>query len=368
MQFNQVLDNVTTYEAGKPIELVVREFGVNPKDVIKLASNENPYGTSPKVVEKIKQLVQNMFIYPDDSMYELKEALANKFDLTNKHVIIGSGSDQILEYCVHAKCEKDSKILMAKTTFAMYEIYGKQTGAKIIKTEDDQHNLEQFSKLYKEHGADVIFLCLPNNPLGECLDRDDVYAFLETVDKETLVVVDGAYQEYAAFKDEKKRINAKDLIANFPNAIYLGTFSKAYALGGMRVGYGIAQPEIINTLYKLRAPFNITTLTLAAAIETLKDEEFVTECIAKNFEEMTRYEDYANSRGFEFIPSYTNFITIKFGDKFVSKVVAQKLLEKGVIVRDLTGYGQNAIRITIGRNEQNTKVFEQLDEVLEKLK
>ncbi len=368
MQFNQVLDNVTTYEAGKPIELVVREFGVNPNDVIKLASNENPYGTSPKVVEKIKGLVQNMFIYPDDSMYELKEALANKFDVTSKHVIIGSGSDQILEYCVHAKCEKDSKILMAKTTFAMYEIYGKQTGAKIIKTEDDQHNLEQFSKLYKEHGADVIFLCLPNNPLGECLDKDDVYAFLETVDKETLVVVDGAYQEYAAFKDEKKRIVPKDLIANFPNAIYLGTFSKAYALGGMRVGYGIAQPEIINAFYKLRAPFNITTLTLAAAIEALKDEAFVNACIAKNFEEMTRYEDYATSRGFEYIPSYTNFITIKFGDKFVSKTVAQKLLEKGVIVRDLTGYGQNAIRITIGRNEQNTKVFEQLDEVLEKLK
>ena len=368
MQFNQILDNVTTYEAGKPIELVVREFGVNPKDVIKLASNENPYGTSPKVVEKIKGLVQNMFIYPDDSMYELKEALANKFDVTSKHVIIGSGSDQILEYCVHAKCEKDSKILMAKTTFAMYEIYGKQTGATIIKTEDDQHNLEQFSKLYKEHGADVIFLCLPNNPLGECLDKDEVYAFLETVDKETLVVVDGAYQEYAAFKDEKKRIVPKDLIASFPNAIYLGTFSKAYALGGMRVGYGIAQPEIINAFYKLRAPFNITTLTLAAAIEALKDEEFVISCIAKNFEEMTRYEEYAKERGFEYIPSYTNFITIKFGDKFVSKVVAQKLLERGVIVRDLTGYGQNAIRITIGRNEQNTKVFEQLDEVLEKLK
>jgi histidinol-phosphate aminotransferase len=368
MQFNQVLENVTTYEAGKPIELVVREFGVNPKDVIKLASNENPYGTSPKVVERIQELAKNMFIYPDDSMFELKEALANKFDLTSKHVIIGSGSDQILEYCVHAKCEKDSKILMAKTTFAMYEIYGKQTGATIIKTEDDQHNLEQFSRLYKEHGADVIFLCLPNNPLGECLDKDDVYAFLETVSKETLVVVDGAYQEYAAFKDEKKRINAKDLIANFPNAIYLGTFSKAYALGGMRVGYGIAQPEIINTLYKLRAPFNITTLTLAAAIEALKDEEFVNSCIAKNFEEMTRYEDYVTSRGFEYIPSYTNFITIKFGDKFVSKVVAQKLLERGVIVRDLTSYGQNAIRITIGRNEQNTKVFEQLDEVLEKLK
>ena len=177
MKFNDVLENLTTYEAGKPIELVVREYGVKPENVVKLASNENPYGTSPKVVAKIQELAKNMFVYPDDSMYELKDALANKFKVNKENVIIGSGSDQILEYCVHAKCEKGSKILMAKTTFAMYEIYGRQTGATIIKTEDDQHNLEQFSKLYKEHGADVIFLCLPNNPLGECLDKDDVDAF-----------------------------------------------------------------------------------------------------------------------------------------------------------------------------------------------
>ena len=368
MKFNEVLENVTTYEAGKPIELVVREYGVKPEDVVKLASNENPYGTSPKVTAKIQELAKNMFIYPDDSMYELKESLAKKFDVTSKNVIIGSGSDQILEYCVHAKCEKDSKILMAKTTFAMYEIYGKQTGSKIIKTESDQHDLEQFSKLYKEHGADVIFLCLPNNPLRECLDKNDVYAFLETIDSNTLVVVDGAYQEYASFKDEKKKIDAKDLITKFPNCIYLGTFSKAYALGGMRVGYGIGSEEIVQTLYKLRAPFNITTLTLAAAIEALKDEEFVNDCIAKNFEEMKRYEEYAVSKGFEYIPSYTNFITLKFGNKFISKEVAQKLLETGVIVRDLTGYGVNAIRITIGTTAQNTRVFSQLDDVLEKLK
>ena len=255
--------------------MVVREYGIDPKNIIKLASNENPYGTSPKVTSKIKEIAGNMFVYPDDSMYELKEALANKFEVDESNIIVGSGSDQILEFCVHAKCDSNSKILMSKTTFAMYEIYGKQTGATIIKTEDDQHNIEQFSELYKEHGADVIFLCLPNNPLGECVDKDDVYAFLETIDSNTLVVVDGAYQEYASFKDEKKRIVAKDLITKFPNTIYLGTFSKAYALGGMRVGYGIAEASIIKTLYKLRAPFNITTLSLAGAIEALKEKKFV---------------------------------------------------------------------------------------------
>jgi len=368
MEFNKVLDNVTTYEAGKPIELVVREYGIDPKDIIKLASNENPYGTSAKVTAKIKEIAESMFVYPDDSMYELKEALSNKFNVNSSNVIIGSGSDQILEFCVHAKCDKDSKILMSKTTFAMYEIYGKQTGSTIIKTLDDEHNLEQFSAEYKKHGADIIFLCLPNNPLGECLDKDDVYEFLKTIDSNTLVVVDGAYQEYASFKDEKKRIDANDLISTFPNCIYLGTFSKAYALGGMRVGYGIGQDDIIKTLYKLRAPFNITTLTLAAAIEALKDEEFVTECIAKNFDEMTRYEEYSKLKGFDYIPSYTNFITMKVGNEFSSKEVAQELLQRGVIVRDLTGYGVNAIRITIGSNEQNTRVFKVLDEVLEKLK
>ena len=368
MNFNKVLDNCKIYEAGKPIELVVREYGVEPQDIIKLASNENPYGTSPKVRKKIQELSKNMFVYPDDSMYELKEALANKFELKSDNVIIGAGSDQIIDFAVKAKCNENSKILMSKTTFAMYEIYGRQTGASIIKTKDDEHNLAQFEELYKSEGADIIFLCLPNNPLGECLDKDDVYAFLEKIDEDTLIVIDGAYQEYASMKDKKKRIEPRDLIEKFPNAIYLGTFSKAYALGGMRVGYGIAQEDIIKIMYKIRPPFNITTLSLAAGIEALKDEEFVNSCLVKNFEEMKRYEEYAVRKGFSYIDSYTNFITLKLEDKFISKDVALELLQRGVIVRDLAGYGVNAIRITIGTNEQNTKVFKVLDEVLEILK
>ncbi|MEA2019978.1 MAG: histidinol-phosphate transaminase [Campylobacterota bacterium] len=363
MTFNKVLDDVKIYEAGKPIELVVREYGVDPKDIIKLASNENPYGTSPKVVKKLEEVASNAFVYPDDSMYELKEALANKFNVDESNVIIGAGSDQVIEFCIHAKCDSNSKILMAKTTFAMYEIYGKQTGATILKTPSDQHNLDEFREIYKTQGADIIFLCLPNNPLGECLDAKDVYDFIDEVDKNTLVVLDGAYQEFATYKDGKKSINPQDVIQKYSNVIYLGTFSKAYALGGMRVGYGIAQLDIINSLYKLRPPFNITTPTLAGAIEALKDEEFVDSCIVKNFEQMKKYEEFADSKGFKYIPSYTNFITIYLGE-YISKDIAQKLLEKGVIVRDMTGYGFNAIRITIGTQEQNRRVFEVLDSVL----
>lgn len=163
-------------------------------------------------------------------------------------------------------------------------------------------------------------------------------------------------------KNLSKRFNRK-----IPKYSIFRYFSKAYALGGMRVGYGLAKEDIISTFYKIRAPFNITTLSLAAAIEALKDEEFVKDCIEKNFIEMKRYEKYCQDNGFEYIPSYTNFITILLKN-FISKTVAQKLLEKGMIVRDLTGYGLNAIRITIGTNEQNTKLFKLLDEVLEELK
>lgn len=364
MKFNKILDDVKVYEAGKPIELVVREYGVDVSNIIKLASNENPYGTSPKVTAKVQALAKNMFMYPDDSMYELKEALANKYNVQSANVIIGEGSDQVIDFCVKAKCNENTKMLMSKTTFAMYEIYGKQTGCTIIKTPDDEHNLAQFSELYKEHKPELVFLCLPNNPLGECLDAKDVYNFLDEIDEDTLVVVDGAYQEYASFKDSKKAIKPNDLISRYKNSIYLGTFSKAYALGGMRTGYGIASKEIIKTLHKLRPPFNITTLSLAAAIEALKDESFVIDCIANNFDEMKRYEEYAVSKGFSYIESYTNFITLKFDNLYISSHVAQALLERGIIVRDLTGYGLNAIRITIGSNEQNTKVFNALDEVL----
>lgn len=367
MTFNKVLDNLNIYEAGKPIELVVREYGIDPKDIVKLASNENPYGTSPKVVKALESKSSSSFVYPDDSMYELKEALAKRFKVEDKNVIIGAGSDQVIEFCVHAKCTKNSKVLMAKTTFAMYEIYAKQTGATILKTPSDQHNLDEFRKIYKKEGADIIFLCLPNNPMGECLDAKDVYKFLDEVSEDTLVVLDGAYQEYAIYKDGKKKIDVKKVTKKYPNVIYLGTFSKAYALGGLRVGYGIANINIIQNLYKLRPPFNVTTLSLEGGKIALQDEKFVQKCIKKNFQQMERYEEYAKKNSLKYIPSYTNFITIYTGEN-ISKEVAQKLLEQGIIVRDMTGYGQNAIRITIGTKKQNSKVFKALDKLLLKKK
>ncbi len=359
MKFNEVLDNLKIYEAGKPIELVVREYGIDSKDIIKLASNENPRGCSPKVLKAIQNEASKASFYPDDSYYELKDGLAQKFKVKSKNIIIGAGSDQIISFAVQAKANKNSSVLMARTTFAMYEIYSRQTATKIQKTKSHTHDLAEFLEIYRANkDISVIFLCLPNNPLGECLDTKDVYEFLKQISPETLVVVDGAYQEYASAKDEKKRINVEDMIEKFSNVLYLGTFSKAYGLGGMRCGYGIASEQIITALHKLRSPFNITTLTLKAGIEALKDEEFVLSCVKENFKEMKRYEEFAIENGFDFIPSYTNFITLKYSKDKISSQIAQNLLKKGIIIRDLAVYGMNAIRVTIGTAEQNSRFFE----------
>ncbi|NPA11522.1 MAG: histidinol-phosphate transaminase [Epsilonproteobacteria bacterium] len=352
------LKDLKVYEAGKPIELVMREYGIKEDEIIKLASNENPYGPSPKVINYVKQKAQLMHRYPDDSFWELKHSLAKKFALDFENFIIGAGSDQVLEFAVHGI--KPKKVLMAGMTFAMYEIYSKQVGAEIIKTKSLTHNMDEFLNLYKENNPEIVFICVPNNPLGECIDADEVYSFIESVDNKTLVIVDGAYQEFAKFKDEKKALDVKKLVS-YPNVLYTGTFSKAYGLGGMRVGYGIANPQIIKNLHKLRPPFNITILSLYAAIKALEDEEWVSEYIRKNFEEMQRYIDFAKSKGIDYIDSYTNFIVLYIPN---SSKIAEELLKRGIIVRDMGSYGFSAIRVTIGKKEENDKLLTILEELI----
>ena len=358
MEFNKHLENIKTYEAGKPIELVVREFGINPTDVIKLASNENPFVCSKKVQDAVSAIVKNMSLYTDDSMLKLKKALAEKFDVDIENLIIGSGSDQVIEFIIHAKLDGNSTVLMNSVTFAMYEIYAKQVGANIVRTSSQEHNLDEFYKLYKEHKPSVIFLCTPNNPTGDAIDAKSLIEFISKIDDNTLVVVDAAYMEYAIRKDVTKKITPKEIIDNFNNAIYLGTFSKAYGLGGMRVGYGVASKPIIKALYKLRPPFNITTLSLEAASIALEDEKFVADSIENNFCEMKRYELFAKENSLEMIQSYTNFVTLCLSDSQNSSQLAYSLLKKGMIVRDLSSYGLNAIRVTVGTPFQNDKFFE----------
>jgi histidinol-phosphate aminotransferase len=362
MRFNKVLDDIKIYEAGKPIELVVREYGIASEDVVKLASNENPIGTSPAVAKAIVANATKAHLYPDDSMFELKNGLAQKYGVRDENIIIGAGSDQVLEFISRAVLDENSSVLMSAVTFAMYEIYAKQMGAKIIRTASYEHKYDEFMEAYRMHKPKIIYLCTPNNPTGDATSKEDVLKIIDAVDNDTLVVVDGAYMEYASAKDQKYAIRPNDLLG-FENAVYLGTFSKAYGLGGMRVGYGIAQRELIDQLYKMRPPFNISTLSLAAAIEACKDDEFVTESIALHQEQIKRYETFAQEQGFDYIESYTNFITYLFDENIDSTKIADALLKRGVIIRNLASYGLNAMRITIGTEKQNDVFFKHFLEV-----
>jgi len=364
MRFNKVLENIKTYEAGKPIELVVREFGVKPEDVVKLASNENPIGTSPTVAETIRNHADKAHLYPDDSMFALKDALAQKFGVQEENIIIGAGSDQVLEFISRALLNETESVLMSAVTFAMYEIYAKQMGAKIYRTASYEHRYDEFMEAYRMYHPKIIYICTPNNPTGDATPKEEVLRIIEAVDRDTLVVVDGAYMEYAAAKDEAMAITPADLIG-YEHVIYLGTFSKAYGLGGMRVGYGIANTEIIAQLYKMRPPFNITTLSLAAAIAAAKDDAFVQESIAMHQEQIKRYEVFAKENGFTYIESYTNFITYLFPETMDSTAISDALLQRGVIIRNLASYGMNAVRITVGTPRQNDIFFKHFSEVIQ---
>lgn len=364
MNFNSALENIKSYEAGKPIELVVREYGIDKDQIVKLASNENPFGCSPKVKEAVRNIIDTMSLYPDDSMVKLKNALGDKYGIGLDEMVIGAGSDQVIEFAMHAKAHNGSKVLMNSVTFAMYEIYAKHVGALVVRTGSTRHDMDEFYALYQEHKPSIIFLCTPNNPTGDAIEAEAMLSFIEKIDSDTLVIIDGAYMEYARFKDPKKAVDPKALIGKFDNVLFLGTFSKAYGLGGMRVGYGIAQPHIIKALYKVRPPFNITTLSLEAAAVALSDETFVSECIANNFSQMKRYEIFAQSKKIQIIDSYTNFVTLSLCKEKNSSQIAQVLLKKGMIIRDLSSYGLNAIRVTIGTEVQNSRFFELAEPLL----
>ena len=364
MEFNKKLDQIKTYEAGKPIELVVREFGIETKDIIKLASNENPLGCSLKVQDAVSKIISKMSMYPDDSMTKLKDALSSHYEVGVDNLIIGAGSDQVIEFLIHAKADSSSKILTNSVTFAMYDIYAAHVGATVVKTSSQEHDLDEFYELYKSEKPSIIFICTPNNPTGDALQVSKIKEFLAKIDNNTLVVIDGAYMEYANAKDTSCAVEPKEFVDAYENVIYLGTFSKAYGLGGMRVGYGISNAKIIKELYKLRPPFNITTLSLEAASVALADEEFVQKSVKLNFEQMKRYENFAKEKKIDIINSYTNFVTFCFNTNKNSTDIATSLLKRGMIVRDLSGYGMNAIRVTVGTSEQNDKFFNLVSEYL----
>lgn len=357
MEFNEYVDDLDTYKLGKSLIQIADKLDMRPQDIIKLDSNENPYGTPKEALLEMNRAMWECSVYPDDAMVDLKKVLAKHYNVKSSNIILGTGRNQVIDMAMRAKCSPGNKILSAATSSVLYQIYAERVGAEMLYTASDTHVVDEFVERYKEVKPEIIFLSLPNNLLGDCLDAEQVYEILGEIDQNTLVVLDGAFQEYAAFKDKAKEIKPSEMLKRHENILYLGTFSKIYGLAGMRVGFGIASEEAVEALNKFRPPYNIATLSMYAAIAAVKEQDYINECLKKNFQEMERFEEFAKESSLPFLPSYANFLTMPL-NVYNSSRVAEGLMKQGVLVFDLKRHDVNAIRVTIGKPAQNDIFFE----------
>ncbi|MBM7581700.1 histidinol-phosphate aminotransferase [Caldicoprobacter guelmensis] len=360
VKHRNIVETLEPYRPGKPISEVKRELGLT--DVIKLASNENPLGCSPKAVEALIKWTQEASLYPDGNCTELRNALAKRFNLEPEQFLFGAGSDEILEMIAQTYINPGDTTITCWPSFSRYEAVTRIMDGTMIKVplrKDYRFDLEGILKSITVNTR-IIWLCNPNNPTGTIITAKEQKAFLEKVPREVLVVLDEAYYEYAHGRDYPESI---ELLEEYDNIIILRTFSKAYGLAGLRIGYAISHKETIELLNRVRGPFNVNAAAQAAALAALDDQEFVQRSVQTN-EKGKRYLYQAfEEMGLEYIPTHTNFIMVNVEKN--SADVFKALLQKGVIIRAGDIFDMdNWIRVTIGTPEQNRRFIEALKEVL----
>lgn len=350
---------VKPYIPGKPIEEVKRELGL--KSVIKLASNENPYGPSPRVLRALTQASRSVNRYPDGACFYLRKELAARLKVNENQLIFGNGSDEIIVLAVRAYVGQGDEVIVAKPSFLIYEIASLIEGARVraIDLKDFRYDLEGMKRAVTSK-TKIIFIGNPDNPAGTYISKDAFKDFLREIRRDILVFIDEAYFEYVHTKDYP---NGIEFLKSHKNVIVTRTFSKMYGLAGLRIGYGVGDAQIMDALNRLREPFNVNSLAQAAAIACLKDKKYY-QAIARSVEQERAflYESFRDL-GIHFEESFTNFVLLKV--KQDSSMVAQALLKKGVIIRDMNAWGlKNYIRITIGSNKENRLLIRALKAVL----
>lgn len=353
------LKNLEPYKPGKQIEDVKKELGLTK--VVKLASNENPFGCSPKIGDVLKEMLSELAIYPDGYATELRNKVALYTGVNDNQITFGNGTDEVLQMISRASLAPGTNSIMATPTFPQYKRNVIVDGATPIEVplKEGRHDLEvMLSKI--DHNTKVIWLCNPNNPTGEYIREDELVNFLERVPQEILVVLDEAYTEYVTADDFP---NGLEYIDRYPNLIVTRTFSKIYGLAALRIGYGIGQPEFIRMIEALRQPFNVTRLSQKAAVAALVDQSYIEECKIQNANGLKQYYEFCNRHAIDYFPSQGNFILIdvkKPGDD-----VFNYLMKNGYIVRSGVALGYpTGIRVTIGTKEQNDAVIHLLKEYL----
>ncbi|EHB64420.1 MULTISPECIES: histidinol-phosphate transaminase [Paenibacillus] len=353
----QIVD-LPVYQPGKPIEEVKKELGLDR--VIKLASNENPYGCSPLAREAITAELETLSLYPDGSAAELTAALAEHLNVASPQIIFGCGSDEIIALIIRAFLVPGDETIMADQTFSVYKTNAEIEGAVSIEVPlvDGKHDLQGMLDAITDK-TKIIWVCNPNNPTGTIVSETELVQFLDSVPEHIMVVLDEAYFEYVT---DASYPNSIPLMGRYPNLVILRTFSKIYGLAALRIGYGVAQEEVISLINRVREPFNTGRLAQAAAKAALKDQAFVAECRKRNEEGIKYIQGELDRLGLSYFPAHGNFIMIDV--RRSGKDVFQSLLRKGIIVRPGFERYPNWIRVTVGSKEQNDAFIGALEQVI----
>ncbi len=351
------LDALKPYVPGTPIEEVQREYGV--EDVIKLASNENPLGPSPKALAAIEEALPRLNLYPDGQSYYLLHALAEHLGVEPEQVTVGNGADGIIMQTCLAYLEEESEVIVSRSSFPVYDIYTHIMRATLIKTplKNYRLDLEAMAQAISDK-TKLIFVCNPNNPTGTIVTAAEVDAFMEKVPDHVLVVFDEAYYEFVDSDEYPDTL--KYIWEGRNNVMIMRTFSKSYGLAGIRLGYAVADPEILAPLNRVKEPFAVNLLAQAAGIAALEDEAFLKRSVATNHAGcLFLYREF-DRLGLQYVESHTNFILVEIGPQ--AATIQQWLLEKGIIVRPCTAYDlPNCLRITVGNKAQNARLIEALE-------
>ncbi|HEX9391253.1 MAG TPA: histidinol-phosphate transaminase [Usitatibacteraceae bacterium] len=360
----EYIRDIAPYQPGKPTSELARELGLNPADIIKLASNENPLGVSPKALAAMQRLLPELALYPDGNGFELKAVIAQKFSVQHDNIVLGNGSNDILELAARTFLTAGESAVYAQHAFAVYPLVVKAMGARGIEVpaKNFGHDLEAMLAAI-EPNTKLLFIANPNNPTGTFIDPAVLRAALARVPARVLVLIDEAYTEYLP---PHLRADTAGWIRGMPNLIVSRTFSKAYGLAGLRVGYGLGNAEVIGLMNRVRQPFNVNQLALTAAAAALNDAEFLARGFNTNQRGMAQMIAGFKQLGLGYIPSFGNFVCVKVavGENSAGPIF-QKLLKQGVIVRPIASYGMpEYLRISIGTEAENARFLKALAQAL----
>ncbi|MAQ73451.1 MAG: histidinol-phosphate transaminase [Gammaproteobacteria bacterium] len=360
--------SIFTYRPGKSISSVEKQYNI--KNVIKLASNENPFGPSSKALKTVKKELNQINRYPESNPIALKLQLVKELkqkNITVDNLIIGNGSNEILDFAARAYILKKDEVIFSKHSFLVYKIIANIMHAKVVETKpilskDDYYLGTDLSNIHNKINkkTKLIFIANPNNPTGTILDVKEIESFLNSIPKRIIVVIDEAYAEYAEYRN---KTSALTLLKRYSNILITRTFSKIHALAGLRIGYGIGSKDIIKTLNYFRQPFNTNTFAQLLAVECLKDKKYIIDSLKHNLNGINFLKEELNKLGLDCLSSYGNFITFKLGAR--TSTIFKKLLSNGIILRPLDNYSlSNFLRVTVGKNSENNRFISVLKKIL----